>query len=141
MTVLFVTGDYYDLNVISQINIIADVDTAIQFLGGTPSGDGGFEQFASAGGNTLTNTASIVDVGPLAEQFLGGDYYEDIILIQANIVTDDSDDVTYGEVETLVGEVIAFIGAPEGSEAAETDFQSSDPNHHHNGDVMGSIVT
>ena len=69
LNVLFVTGDYYDLNIISQINVLADADLAMQL------GSSGF-QWLSTGGNSAANEATIVNAGGLYEQNLGGDLYD-----------------------------------------------------------------
>ena len=69
LNVLYVTGDYYDINAIWQINVIADVDTAIQYLNGQPPADDGtLTQSVSSGGNEASNDAIIVDVGSTSAQ-------------------------------------------------------------------------
>jgi len=108
LNILYVTGDYYDINAIWQINVIADVDTAIQLLGPPdPQFGEASQQAVTSGGNTLTNDAAIVDVGA-TKTYVQGDFYTDSILIQANLVDDDNDKVVYGDTETLVSELIAF---------------------------------
>jgi hypothetical protein len=113
LNVLFVTGDYYDINAIWQTNIISDVDTAIQFLANTPpeeiAGDGTLTQSVSTGGNIATNEATIVDVGATFS-FVEGDVYQDTILIQGNLVGENNDTVTVGDPAALVPEIIAFTG-------------------------------
>jgi hypothetical protein len=111
VNVLFITGDYYDLNIISQVNVIADVDAAIQVLGVGSHEEADATQTALTGGNTLQNLATIVDMGTITDyQFAGGDVYDDAILIQTNIVSgeDETDLVEIRDTDTLVSEVIAF---------------------------------
>lgn len=119
LNVLYVTGDYYDVNMIWQVNVFADVDTAIQFLHGDDgAGDGATAtQSVATGGNMLTNDAAIVDVGATST-FVDGDVYGDTILVQADLVTDDEDDVVRADPNALVSELIAFTTA-DGEEEQE----------------------
>lgn len=103
LSILFVSGSYYDLNVITQVNLLIDGDQSIQ-----ASANEGTEQGISAGGNTAINEAIIIDAGLLStSNYLGGDAYEEAVLIQVNIVT-DSDTVTIHDTTTLVPELVAF---------------------------------
>ncbi len=139
--ILYITGSYFDINVISQTNVLVDLDTAIQLLPDimAPRGGDRLEQSASTGGNTLTNTATITDVGALSDQYLGGQFYQDAMLVQSNIVVgaDEVDDVTLNDTETLVSEVIAFINPSQ--EAAEETLltRPSSPSD----DFMGGALT
>jgi hypothetical protein len=104
LRVLYVSGDYYDVNVITQINMIADLDQAVQILPNSTAPQG-----AVTGGNLALNEAQIIDPGTLSEsQFLGGSAYEESILIQVNIVTDD-DEIMINDPLALVPEVVAFV--------------------------------
>ena len=63
--VLVITGDFYDLNVIWQLNHLMDADTAMQLAGGAMPADlDGFTQSVDTGGNTLGNFAAIVNNRP-----------------------------------------------------------------------------
>jgi hypothetical protein len=139
LNVLYVTGDYYDINAIWQVNVFADVDTAIQYLGiADPKGGDTFSQNASIGGNSLTNDAAIVDVGATNSLVAGG-VYQDTILIQANLVTDNADKIVYADPNKLITEVIAFTGEDD-TQTAETDLPETGGSDL-NGDPMGSILT
>jgi hypothetical protein len=113
LNVLYVTGDYYDINAIWQNNIISDLDTAIQYLAPASSAetasDGTLTQSISTGGNQALNEAIIVDVGA-ASTFVAGDVYQDTILIQGNLVSENNDKITYGDPSALVPEIVAFTG-------------------------------
>jgi hypothetical protein len=113
LNVLFVTGDYYDINAIWQFNVISDVDTAIQFLGGTPpadiAGDGSLTQSVSSGSNIASNEAVIVDAGATFS-YVEGDVYQDTILIQGNLIGENNDQVTVGDPTALIPEIVAFTG-------------------------------
>jgi hypothetical protein len=138
LDVLYVTGDYYDINAIWQINVFADVDTAIQFLGLTPEEAESFTQSASTGGNNLTNDAAIIDVGANTS-LVAGEVYQDSILIQGNLVTENNDKIVQGDPNALVNEVIAFTGN-DTDQTADSDLPETG-NSDLNGDPMGSILT
>jgi len=149
LNILYVSGDYYDVNVVAQINVLSNVDTAIQYLpdvtpprdGARTSGDA-LAQSVSAGANTQINTASITDVGTLVDQHIGGQYYSDSILIQTNLISSGNDKVTAGDPAKLVPEIVAFTGDPSGQ------TQTQDPHHTiapvkdilSQSDVMGSLT-
>jgi hypothetical protein len=97
-----------------QVNVFADVDTAIQFLHGQEHSDT-TTQSASTGGNSLTNEAIIVDVGA-TNTFVDGDVYGDTILIQADLVKSDDDQVIHADPNTLVPELVAFTTPSEEEE-------------------------
>ncbi len=113
LNVLYVTGDYYDINAIWQNNVISDLDTAIQYLAPTPptenASDGTFTQSVSTGGNHALNEAIIVDVGATSS-FVAGDVYQDTILIQGNLVAENNDKIVHGDPSALVSEIVAFTG-------------------------------
>ena len=106
INVLYVQGDYYDINYLSQTNVISDADVAAQLLT-TEGQEGG--QSLSTGGNTSINSATIVDAGSLTTPYVQGEAYSDTILIQTNIIATDSKVVT-NDPAALVPEVVAFTG-------------------------------
>lgn len=138
LNALYVTGDYYDINAIWQVNIIADADIAIQLLSRPQPEDGEeLTQSASTGSNTATNDAAIVDVGSTSS-LVGGGVYQDTILIQANLVTENNDKIVYGDPNQLVSEIVAFTGNDtETSEMDLIDPAGPTPPD----DTMGSILT
>lgn len=103
MRVLYITGDYYDVNVVTQVNLLNDVDQVIQASDSPAAAMG-----AATGGNLASNEAIIIDPGALStSSYLGGDVYEESVLIQTNIVT-ESDTVVIHDTQTLVPELVAF---------------------------------
>jgi hypothetical protein len=139
LNVIYVTGDYYDVNAIWQINVISDVDTAIQYLNGEPPPDDGtLTQSASTGGNAASNDAVIVDVGSTSA-VVGGNVYEDTILVQGNLVTDDQDKIiVQGDPTQLVSEIVAFTGDDDTEQ--QTDLTDAGAPIVQD-DTMGSILT
>jgi len=112
--VLYVKGDYYDVNAIWQTNVTSDVNLIIQLLG-TPSanalslhpGDTG-TQSVTSGKDVLSNDAAIIDVGA-TNTYVNGETYGDTILVQANLLPCDKDHVLANDTHTLVPELIAFV--------------------------------
>ncbi len=113
--VLMITGDYFDINVISQTNIVYDNDTVVQYspegAGAKPAGESSSMQSASTGGNSLSNFAQIVDVNPVGPTYVGGEHYGQAMLVQASFVTDQSV-ATTGETQDLAAQVGAATGLP-----------------------------
>lgn len=116
LRVLYIPGDYYDVNVITQVNVLVDADQVVQ-----ASGAAGTSQGVATGGNSALNEAYIIDPGTLsAATYLGGVSYEESVLIQTNIIT-DSDTVKIHDTQTLVSELIAF--------AQDAGNDHEQPNH------------
>ncbi len=140
LNVLVVTGDYYDVNVISQNNVLSDSNTALQMMA-SPGGEGTTStESISTGDNQTINVAQIVSVGTLGSQLVGGQYYSDSLLVQANITTEDSH-VTTQDPNALASEVIAFIGTSDtdtSSTAAHIDMPGTSDMAHH--DMLGGLA-
>ncbi|HEV2560174.1 MAG TPA: hypothetical protein VGU45_16245 [Microvirga sp.] len=103
LDVLVVKGNYYDINVIHQTNIIVDADVAVQGLAA------GGQASLNAGANGANNSATIVDVAAVFDQYLGGERYTDSVLIQAEYV-DASQTLMQADTMALVNEAVAFTG-------------------------------
>lgn len=112
--VLYVKGDYYDVNAIWQTNVITDVNIVMQFLDPASAAalvyhpDGVETQSVTSGKDILSNAAAIIDVGA-TNTYVHGEVYGDTILVQANLVPTDKDHVLAGDVHSLVPELIAFV--------------------------------
>ena len=134
LNVLLVRGDYWDINVINQTNVIVDADVALQNL---PKG--GSEQWLASGGNHATNIATIIDIGGVFDQYLGGEHYTDAILIQAEYV-DASSAILNPDTLALVSEAVAFSGLLDEVEMQDdaTALAKGIPYHD---DMMGSVIT
>lgn len=123
--VLYVTGNYYDINALWQTNVISNANVALQLLDPASSGPlsfyntGAENQSVSTGNDVLANDAAIINVGP-TKASVAGQVYGDTILIQANLVSLSSDHVTQVTPQTLVPELIAFIGETEATTPATT---------------------
>ena len=85
MNVLFITGNYYDINVLEQTNILSDSDVVLQTLENGESG------YVATGGNELANEALLVTLGPMGGQYVGGTEYAEATLVQTNIIAQSAD--------------------------------------------------
>ena len=112
--VLYVKGDYYDVNAIWQTNVITDVNIVMQFLDPASAAalardaDGAETQSVTSGKDLLTNDAAIIDVGA-TNTYVNGEVYGDTILVQANLMPTDKDHALTQDVHALVPELIAFV--------------------------------
>jgi hypothetical protein len=133
LSVLLVRGDYWDINVVTQTNVIVDADVALQHL---PGGRG--DQWLASGGNDAKNVAKIIDVGGVFDQYLGGEHYTDAILIQAEYV-DASSAVLNPDTLALVSEAVAFSGLLDEVESHDDAavLAKGIPSHD---DMMGSVL-
>jgi len=114
LRVLYITGDYYDINAVWQTNVTSDVNVMYQ-LQNQPLADlmaldpkGTVAQSVTTGGNELHNDAAIVDVNPDAT-YVKGQIYTDSILVQANLLPTGADHAVNGDTHALVTELIAFV--------------------------------
>jgi hypothetical protein len=114
LRVLYITGDYYDINAVWQTNITSDVNVMYQ-LQNEPSADllalhpdAAVTQSVNTGNNQLTNDAAIVDVNPDVI-YVDGQVYTDCILVQADLLPTDQDDAVNADTDALVTELIAFV--------------------------------
>jgi hypothetical protein len=121
--VLYVKGDYYDLNAIWQTNVTSDVNVILQVLGAPSAGaqalhpDGVETQSVTSGKDVLSNDAAIVDVGA-TNTYVNGHVYGDTILVQANLLPTDKDHTLTHDAQTLVPELVAFVNESQGEAAA-----------------------
>lgn len=112
--VLYVKGDYYDINAIWQTNVTSDVNLIIQLLETPSEGaqllhpDGVETQSVTTGKDSLSNDAAIVDVGA-TNTYVNGEVYGDTILIQANLLPSDGGHTLTHDMNALVPELIAFV--------------------------------
>ncbi len=115
INVLYITGDFYDINYIGQTNIMLNSDAVAQYLpntGSTTAANGApisSTEAVNAGGNTLFNLAQIAAVGTSNFQYVGGQAYSDSILVQANYVSEKGH-TSIGETPSLGSELASYTG-------------------------------
>jgi hypothetical protein len=131
INVLVVTGDYYDVNYISQTNVMSN-SNVVQ-LTGSSTAPAGATQSVSTGHDTTVNAATIVDGGSALSPYLQGNYYNDMILIQSNIIGNDPK-IAGQNPSQLAPELVAFTGATEGAnQAPEAPIAAATTTQHHDG--------
>ncbi|MBX6329952.1 MAG: hypothetical protein IRY89_15400 [Pseudolabrys sp.] len=130
--VLVVTGDYYDVNFLYQTNIMSNANVVA--LSGSPSAPAGATQSVSTGDNVTVNAATIIDGGSIESPYLQGNYYNDMILIQTNIIGNDPK-IAGQDPGQLVPELVAFTPALESTDQNQQTSVASptDPQHHNDG--------
>lgn len=112
--VLYVTGNYYDVNALWQNNVTDDVNVIYQLQNQPSAGamayhpDGTVTQSVSTGHDRLANDAAIIDVNP-DNTYVNGHAYTDTILVQANLVPIHQDTAVDADTHALVPELIAFV--------------------------------
>jgi hypothetical protein len=112
--VLYIKGNYYDVNAIWQNNVTDDVNVLYQLQNKPSAGamsyhpDGTVTQSVSAGNNSLANDAAIIDVNP-DKAYVNGHVYTDSILVQANLLPTHQDSGVNADTHALVPELIAFV--------------------------------
>jgi hypothetical protein len=137
---LVITGDYYDINYVAQQNIMSDANIVVQKLANDGAGGpDGATQTVLTGHDHATNHAVIIDVGSDLSPHLQGHYYNDMILIQTNIIT-DGNKITGNDPRELASELVAFTGT---NSDAHHDiglpiFSAAEMQHH--SDPMAGIL-
>jgi hypothetical protein len=112
--VLYITGNYYDVNAIWQTNVTSDVNVIYQLQNQPSAGamsyhpDGTVTQSVSTGNDRLANDAAIIDVNP-DNTYVNGHVYTDSILVQANLLPVGQDHAVNADTHALVPELIAFV--------------------------------
>ena len=145
--VLYISGDLYDVHAIYQINVMSDMDVGSQELSAGEAQDGdpkadAFTQEMASGGNELTNTATIYDVDSTSNyQFLGGQYYEDSLLIQTEMVTND-DDISFDDEAELIATTVAILtGTSDGSDASAEQALIAATGPGTDDDMLGGVLS
>jgi hypothetical protein len=133
INVLVVTGDYYDVNYVSQTNYVSNSNVV------SMNGTLGSSQSVQTGQDQALNSATIYDAGSALSPYLQGEYSNDMILIQSNIVADGTK-ITGHDPSQLVPELVAFTGATDASTTQHTSTTATVDLQHHSNDVMASIL-
>ncbi|RRH68860.1 hypothetical protein [Falsigemmobacter faecalis] len=86
VSVLYVTGDFIEQNIIRQVTHLGDSDQlalARTEVGSLMSGPG---MTVESGGNLLVNAAAIIDLGRDSQIMVAGETYSDAIIYQAGLL-------------------------------------------------------
>jgi hypothetical protein len=146
LNVLYITGNFYDVNVIKQVNIVGDADSVTKVANSVLANNADATVHIDTGSNALVNIASIVDYDSFGHTtYVAGNVYSDAVLIQGGLV--DHDNSTNQSTGQLANEAIAFLGNHDPVTTTDTDHGTTiDAGHDlsfHNGalgDVMQSVT-
>ncbi len=109
LKLLYISGNVYDLNYISQTNILGDSDYVAQYEDALLAASHDTVWDISTGSNALINIATIADAGHgNGTSYAGGGVYSDSILIQAEIIAKQPGHEAV-QVQPLANEVVAFL--------------------------------
>jgi hypothetical protein len=107
LNVLYITGNLFDLQYISQTNILGDSDQVILAAEAAESSLEGNWSVVT-GSNAIANLASISSEGPDATIYVGGTTYSDALLYQAELVSSDPN-LGLTDPNALASEAVVFL--------------------------------
>jgi len=111
LNVLYITGNFFDVNVLKQVNIVGDADSVNKVASNVLSDNSDAVVKVDTGSNALVNIASIVDYNSGAHTtYVAGNVYSDAVLIQGGIIEHGVTDGTGQSATQLAPEAIAFLG-------------------------------
>lgn len=117
--VLFVSGNYYDINSIHQTNHIIDKDIAQVNADNVNS-------FAS-GNNYSANSAQIIELQGVNDQFSSGNVYSETMLYQSQLAftsDEDAETVLNFDTKSLVTEIVAFTAGDDAGGAGSANEET-----------------
>jgi hypothetical protein len=117
LNVLYITGNFYDVNVVKQVNVVGDGDSVHKIASETLQDNPDATVKIDTGSNAVVNIAGIVDYDSFGHTtYVGGNTYSDAILVQGGLV--DHDGPAPNQPATpLANEAIAFLGDTENQQA------------------------
>jgi hypothetical protein len=137
INVLVVTGNFYDVNYISQTNVMSNSNVVA--LNGSASAPHGALQSVNTGHDVAVNAASILDGGSATSPYLQGHYYSDMILIQTNIIGHDPK-ITAQDPSQLVPELVAFTSAADATHHGQDASVVASATALHHNDGVASVL-
>jgi hypothetical protein len=148
VNVLYVTGNFYDVNVIKQVNVVSDADSITKVANQTIQDNPDATVKIDTGSDAVVNVASIVDYNNIGHTtYVAGNVYSDAVLIQAGLVdhTHDATGQTGGQPTTqLANEAVAFLDHDQSSTTSnDTSVETGHDAAYHAGavgDVMQSVT-
>ncbi|MDL2407357.1 hypothetical protein PY650_17140 [Rhizobium calliandrae] len=148
LNVLYVTGNFFDLNVIKQINVVGDSNIVHKVASDVVANNQNATVSIDTGNDALVNIANITDyTGAAHTTYLAGNLYTDTVLIQGGLVDHGHTDANQ-QSHPLANEAIAFLDNHDAqtTQAQTTQDGTIDLGHDmswHNGavgDVMQTVT-
>lgn len=145
LRVLYIDGDLTQMNVVDQVNYLGDMDQVHMALDSVQSALDDIPVAITTGSNLLTNTASITQTGFDSDVMAGGDYYNDALLYQADLIDTDANPAGVG-MTGLTNEAVAFLADDMIADAVNESLEAAGiTNDAHTGgtalDVMQTMTT
>ncbi|HEY4191532.1 MAG TPA: type I secretion protein [Mesorhizobium sp.] len=142
LKVLYISGSVYDLQYVSQTNVLGDADhIALAMNSAEANLDASWT--ITTGSNALLNSAQIIDVDPAGKIYVGGDHYSDELLVQTDIIR--TDHLLEGkDADHLVNEAVAFLSddmMPTQADDASSHLRDAVSVHPAHSDIMQSVVS
>lgn len=143
LRVLYISGSVYDLQYVSQTNVLGDADQVALAFNSAHS-DLNADWTVITGSNVLVNSAKIIDIGPAGKVYFGGGHYSDELLVQTDIIRTDHV-LESRDADHLVNEAVAFLSddmIPVGTGVDPAQHLKLDPGvHSAHTDIMQSVVS
>jgi hypothetical protein len=139
LRVLYVTGDYVNVQYVKQTNIVCDDDQLALAMHETdPYADA--EWSVSTGANALVNNAAILDMDSFGSTYVGGNQYSQEILVQAEIIS-TAPECRMQDPDALVNEAIIFLADDTQAQDGVNDPYVGylDPDNAH-GDALQTLI-
>jgi hypothetical protein len=143
LSVLYITGNFFDVNVIKQINVVGDTDVIHKVASDVLAHNQNATVSIDTGSNALVNIANISDFDSVGHTtYLAGNLYSDTVLIQGGLVDHDQTDVNQNS-HPLANEVIAFLDDHDPQTTQDGTIDLGHDLSWHNGavgDVMQTVI-
>lgn len=145
LRVLYIDGHLTQMNIVDQINYMGDMDQVHMALDSVQSALDDIPVAITTGSNMLTNTASITQTGFDSDVMAGGNYYNDALLYQAELIDTDANPTGVG-MTGLTSEAVAFLADDMIADAVNESLEAAGiANDAHTGgtalDVMQTMTT
>ena len=108
LKVLYIEGDLTQMNIVDQVNYLGDQDQVHMAQDAMLSALDQAPVSITTGSNLMTNTAAILSTGYDSQVMADGDYYNDALLYQAELIDTDADPLGVS-VTQLASEAVAFL--------------------------------
>lgn len=108
LNVLHIDGNLTQMNIVDQINYVADQDQIHMALDAMQSVIDTVPVSITAGSNVLSNETFISASGADSDILTGGDYYSDALLYQADLIDTDANPLGVS-LNDLATEAVAFL--------------------------------
>lgn len=144
LSVLYITGNLYDVSVIKQVSVLGDADVVNHVLSEVLEHNDNATITIDTGSNAVVNIAQIIDYDSFGTTtYLAGQLYSDAILIQGGIIEHDDTQPQYMQ-DRLANEVIAFLDddnpAEDSTDAVINGGHDLSWSLAHPADVMQTVV-